>query len=73
MGAVGKREREKGRKRRTFQFWACRCDDKGQPLDLSHQTDAPERSILLDHEKRDCRTRKGTVQGRGIFLRNAVP
>ena len=67
------REREKGRKRRTFQFWACRCDDKGQPLDLSHQTDAPKRSILLNHKERDCRTRKGAVQRRGIFLRNAVP
>ena len=35
--------------------------------------DAPERSILLNHKERDCRTRKGAVQGRGIFLRNAVP
>ena len=33
-GASGKREREKGRKRRTFQFWACRCE-KSFPVMLT--------------------------------------
>ena len=76
-GSYGSSWKERTGKRvengEAFQFWACRCDDKGQPLDLSHQTDAPKRSILLNHKERDCRTRKGAVQRRGIFLRNAVP
>ena len=72
-GSSWKERTGKGSKTANISVWACRCDDKGQPLDLSHQTDAPKRSILLNHKERDCRTRKGAVQRRGIFLRNAVP
>ena len=37
----------KGSKRqRTFQFWACRCDDKGTTAWICHQTDTQKQTYV---------------------------
>lgn len=76
-GAVGKAgaggHTAANRGRGTSEFRAGRYDDPGRPLDLPHPAEASGPGVLLHHEERNRRTRKGAVQVRGGVLRNAVP